>query len=349
MLITAARDKLVSDQRPLENRIEELLAYQARTHGLDEQLAEKATALDELQRTLDDEEARRTAAEAKIAELSATLEDARIRRIEERAAMDERHSDELERLDDEKQAALGELVAGHEAVVARLREAHEAELGEVRAGHERSVALLRGELEPKVLEARSLGEERERLANELAMVKMQSERDAAARAEAHQRELAQAGEKHASDLAAQARSHASELSRALGERDVEILEHQQTKRRAELREKEWEQATAQLRTQETKLNAEIAASHERCAILTVEKAALDDRLATAALANEQLAKEVRALRDRVDQLEREARRSTSEREQLVHVLQDGLAILGVTAGPEPDDLTESATVEMEAD
>lgn len=343
-LIGAARDKLISDNEMLEERIAELLNFQSRTVGLAEQLEEKRSEVDKLARALEVEETRHAETAHKLSEMIATLEDARIRRIEERAAAEERHADELERIESETREALEEAVRGHEAAMARMREGHEAAMSELRSGHDRSLATLRGELEPKVREARSLAEERERLASELTMAKSQAEHAKKTLTAEHAREIEQLTERTAGELATATRNHQAELTKVLGERDVEILEHQQTKRLAEVREREHGTALQALRDKEAQLNAAVAAAEERTATIAVEKSALDERLAASSHANDRLASENEGLRGRIDALEREVRKQAGDRDHLASLLQEALSVIGhgqasgpVVAPPKPDE------------
>src|SRR5207248_3312535 len=84
-------------------------------------------------------------------------------------------------------------------------------------------------------------------------------------------------------------------SRALGERDSEIMAHQQTVRSGELREQLWEQKTASLRDTQKKLQLDLAEARERIAQLDADKASADERIAAATKANENLGELTRVL------------------------------------------------------
>lgn len=343
LLITAARDKLATELEPLQYRIAELLAEQAQMQDLAQQLADdNASNVERLSAALAESEAKYAAAEAKMSELHAEIEDASMLRIEERARLVDRHSKELERIDQERQQALVDAEALYEARHAVMREQFDAEVAELHAAHERSIALLRGEVEPKLLEARVVAEERERLANELATVRREAERELGACRDVHARDFAQLAEKHASEMAALARTGAAELSRALGERDVEILEHQQTLRKAELKERELDDTIRQLRGAQEQLRSAVTAGERKLAETTAAKTAVDERLLTATLSNERLAAEMAGLRGRIDQFERDARHASAERKQLIGCLQDGLMLLGVGNAEDLTDQVDEA-------
>ena len=330
MLITAARDKLLDDQRRLENRVDDLQQYQARTVGIEQRLGDSVSYVKELAHSLDHERALRGAAEARVAELLESIEATRGRRIDDRAQIDEQHTAELERLEAQHHEALASSEATLRATAARLRDDHEVELAALRAAHERSLAALRGELEPKLLEARSHAEERERLASEVVALRAAAERGAVERDEAHRREIARLVDHQAAETAA----HARELSRACGERDVEILEHQKTIREAELRDQLWNQTTGALRETQKKLQLEVSEAHKSRAVAEAAKLGLEQSIAAATATNERLVEELRASREQLDAFEDEARHVALERQRLVACLQDGLSLLGVpVVGP----------------
>jgi chromosome segregation ATPase len=348
--ISSEFHELADRYAELEARTQQMTAYRTRTDGVEIRLAEALARIEELVHDLEVERATRAAAEARVADLAAAMDDARVRRIDERAQIDDEHSEALAELEQQKTAALAAAAAELEAATARQREAHEAELAELRAAHERSLGALRGELEPKVLEARSLAEECARLASEATRLETEASRAATERTEAHRRELALAAEAHASELAAHTRSHGAELTRALGERDAEILAHQQTIRSGELREALSDQSIVTLREAQKKLQVELAEARERCTVLETDRWSAEDRLNAATAANAALVEERRALQERLDQAEAEARRNALDRLRFVRYLEEGLALVGalpaidsgsqeipfVDAEPDPD-------------
>ncbi|MEO8701310.1 MAG: hypothetical protein ABI867_14775 [Kofleriaceae bacterium] len=343
LLITAARDRVLVEQDQVEKRFEELMTYQAKTVGIEGRLAESAAQVEKLVDSVEHEQTSRSAAEAKIAELVASIEDAKIRRIDERALLEEQHVDALEKAEAQRRENLAAAETAHAEVLAAGEETHGAELTELRAAHERSLAALRGELEPQLLEARNLAEDRERLASELAAVRVAAEREI----EAHKREVQTMAEQHAAEITANARNHASELSRALGERDVEILEHQQTVRRAELRELHWEQTALALRDTQKKLQQDLTDMTEKRAALEAAKSTSDKQLGNAVVANERHIEELRALRAGLEEWEREGRRAMLERQRLVTCLQEGLAVLGVPVQDMTNDLADDSDPESD--
>jgi len=333
LLITAARDKLLDDQRDRDERIAELTAYATRTTGIEQRLAESIAFAEELGQALDGERAEHTAAKVRVEQLTLAMEEARIRRIEERAALEEHHADELELIETQRREAAEAAEAAMAAATSRLSDAFDLEQAELRAAHERSLATLRGELEPKVLEARNLAEERERLASEITALKSEAVRTTAELGEAHKRELTHVAETYANTLAAQSRAHATELTRALGERDLEILDHQKTVREAELREQHWDKTTMALRETQKRLLLEIAESKERIAIVETEQAAVEERLGAATIATEHLTEELGVLRDQLEAIRSEARRNLLDRQHFIAYLEDGLTLLGVAPPP----------------
>ena len=333
LLITAARDKILDDLRDRDERIAELAAYATRTTGIEQRLAESIAFAEELGQALDGERAEHNAAKIRVEQLTLAMEEARVRRIDERAALEEHHADELELIESQRREAAEAAEAAMAAATSRMSDAFDLEQAELRAAHERSLATLRGELEPKVLEARNLAEERERLASEITALKSEAVRTAAELSEAHKRELTHVAETYANTLAVQSRAHATELTRALGERDLEILDHQKTVREAELREQHWDKTTTALRETQKRLLLELAESKERITLVEAEQASVEERLGAATIATERLAEELDVLREQLEASRGEARRNLLDRQHFIAYLEDGLNLLGVAPPP----------------
>jgi hypothetical protein len=341
MQLVEAHNAVLEEVKTHAARVEELTAYEQKTRGLEQRLAEALTTGDELGEVLDKERRNARALETQVGELTRSLEETRAAAAAERKALEERTSAEHAQLEAQRAAAVA---AGEEALeqaTARMTEAHEAELAQVREAHERSVSTLRGELEPKVIEARTLAEDRERLASKVTALEAEAVRVAAERDEEHAREIAQLEEKHAAEVAAQARTHASELAAETGKRDAQILELQQAVRAAEARAQTAEDEVALLREGLKKIQREAADASERASQLDADKQMVEDRLQLAVATAEKLVEDKRQLREQVEASERETRRNAMDRMRFVRYLEEGLALLGaLPPALDVDDLPE---------
>jgi len=330
-----AHDALLEELQLHKAHLDELLAYRARTTGVEQRLQESVATADELVHVLELERGKLAAATSRGDELQAHFDDARSRWTAERLKLDEQRATETAAIEASKRTAIEAAGAAMEAATERLRAAHEEELAQLRGAHERSVATLRGDLEPKALQARSLAEERERLTSELAAVKTEHARVSAERDEAHQRELTHVSELHASDQTALMQRHATELARVTSERDEKAEAVEQAGRAAELREQYWETTVASLREAQKKLQREVAEAKERIAALETDKASVDERLATATATSTQLSDDKRALTEKLEASETEARRNALDRARFVAYLEEGLALLGALPAEAP--------------
>lgn len=352
LAVSTAYDNLVDEQTQQQQRIDDLIAYQTRTLGVEQRLLDTVTTAEEHARARDREKELRSQAEARVAELTAQLEDARKAWTHERSQLEEQHRSEITKLETQKRMASDAAGAALLATTTRMRESHEEELAQLRDSNEKSLAMLRGELEPKALAALSLAEERQRLEDELAALRTETTRAAAEREETVQREHALMVEQHTLELAQHQRTAAAELQKVSDERDATTLTLQQTTRHAELREQHFEKATADFEETRARLERELAElklSHER---VTAEKTTLDERMTAAVAAIEQLTEQKRSLRERLELSEGEARRNALDRKHFIAYLEEGLAQLRdaedpdvmITGGdeePSSDETTES--------
>ncbi len=330
-----AQEQMMAQQAEHSHQLDELLAYRARTTGVEQRLQESVATADELAHVLELERGERAAAQQRAEELASQLEDTRAKANAEQIRLEQARANETVQLAAQKRAAIESAEAAMDGATGRLREAHEAELTQLRAAHERSLATLRGELEPKALEARNLAEERVRLTSELAAVRTEAARAAAEREEAHERALAQATETHTADQTAHAQRHAAELARIAGERDASAQALDQATRTAELREQYWESTIGTLREAQKKLQREVAEAKERCAGLEADKTSIEERLAISVAATAQLVEDKVLLQERLDATGAEAHRNALDRARFVAYLEEGLALLGALPPSEP--------------
>jgi chromosome segregation ATPase len=339
--ISAASDALRDQHRVLQARVDELTAYQTRTAGVEARLLEIVTTAEGLSHERDREREQRVAAQTRVAELGAAIEQSQATAKQEREELQVAHAEDLERVETQKRLALDNAEEAITATAMRLREANEDTLAQLRAAHERTLAALRGELEPKALAARTLEEERERLINELSALQAEAARDATEREEVYKRELAQLEELSESERTAQTRLYHSELTRARAERDAQAKAFEQATQAAAQREQVWEQTVAGLRDAQKQLQIELAELAELHARLEADKASADERLASIAAQADLLIGERRSLRDQLEASESSARRNAFDRRRFVAYLEEGLALLGAlpptTADASPAD------------
>lgn len=332
----ASRDAGIEQQRQLQDRIDQMAGYEARTAGIEQRLQEANATADEMAQFLEREREARIAAQAKVDELTRSFDETRQLWNAERQMLLERATAEATQLEAQRKTAVDSAEQALTTATTRLNEAHQLEVTELKAGHERSMSALRGELEPRALEARSLSEERERLANEITALKSDAVREAAARDEAHKRERTQAGEAYAIEQAAATRVHAAELAKAIGEREAQILSLQQSLRSSEALTKGLEEGTASLRETQLKVQRELAETKERAKQLEANIRSLEDRLAAAASTTEGLIEDKRLLREQLEASNSETRRNSLDRLRFVAYLEEGLALLGaLPPAPEP--------------
>jgi hypothetical protein len=342
LAIATTHDKVAEESRAKDEQIDELIAYQTRTQGVEKRLQEISEAADEVSRGRDEEREQKVIALARIRELESVLADAQQRWAAERTALETQHGDEMARLELERKAAAESAETTLASTTGRLQKAQEEQLVSLRESHEKSLALLRGELEPKALQARTLAEERSRLTDELAATKTEAARVLAERNEAHARELAQQVEANAAGQSAAARVHATELARLTAERDNLSATLEQTKQSAADREKLVDQTVTALRDAQKALQREVADAKEALARLETDNGILDERMRSAQREADALNVEVRELRTSLDNTERQARENTLDRERFIALLEEGLAMLGAlppqeTAAPQPQE------------
>lgn len=322
--------------RELHARIDELSAYEARTKGIEQRLADQVAAADELARAIEKEHSRTAAAEARVDELTRSFDETRTLWSTERKMLEDRANNEAAALEAKRKAAVD---AGEEtltAATARLRESNEQQLTDLRAAHERSIQALRGELEPKVIEANSLAEERERLLHEITELKNEAVRVATEREEAHQRELLAQIETHASDQAQLARTHAAEVARITADKEAQIIAAQQEQRLSEGKVKTLEDTVEGQREALKPLQRELAELKEKVAALETDKRTLEDRQIAAGEAAATLLEQQSALREQVETQSSEIRRAAMDRMRFVAYLEEGLAMLGALPPTERD-------------
>jgi len=328
LVMAAEQEKLVTELRAQEGRLEELMAYQARTEGIERRLEDTTEAADALSRAREQEEEQRIAAQARIKEMETALADAKTRWATERSTLEAHHGEEIAKLEAERKTAGDAAEASLAAITGRLQKAQEEQLVQLRESHEKSIAVLRGELEPKALEARTLAEERSRLTDQLAALQAEMTHALAERDEAHARELAQLRDTQAATQAATARTHAAELARIVAERDHLTAVVEQAKQSAVDREKLVDQTMTTLRETQKQLQREAAEAKESLAQLKTDHGNLTERLATATRLNEAYVEEQRDLRGALEAAEREARQNELDRERFVAYLEEGLAMIG---------------------
>jgi hypothetical protein len=333
--ISSAHHTLIDQHRALATRVDELSAYQARTAGVETRLLDCVTTAEQLAHDREREREQRIAAQGRVVELTAALEEAQARWMTERSEIEEQNAEEVARIEARKRLALDQAEEAITATTLRLREANDEQLQQLRDAHERSLSTLRGELEPKAVEAHELAEERERLIGEIAALESDAARDAADREQAFKRELAQLAEAHASERADQTRLHQAEMARAHDERGALTVALEAARTGAEQREQALEQAVAALHASHKKLQVEVAETKELCARLEADKLSSEERLNASAETTEALVSEKRSLRDQLETSEAEARRNALDRRRFVAYLEEGLALLGALP-PSPD-------------
>jgi chromosome segregation ATPase len=339
--IAIAAESLQTAHDELGKKFDELDSYRARTDGLEQRLQDAIASADELQHQLERERGERAAIATQFEEANAAWERARALWKDESGLLAEQHASEVQHLEAQRRAAVEAVEAQTYAALERPREAHEAEMAELKAAHDRSVAALRGELEPKVAVARSLAEEIERLSSQLSAAKSEHVRDVTERVELHKWEVQQVAETHAAQLQTEARHHASELAK----RDEELAAKEQaltqSERNHELREQLWEQTTSTLRESQKKLQQELAEAKEKCVQADASKWSVEQRLVATLATQERTAEELKALKDRLETAEAEAKRNHLDRQRFVAYLEEGLAMMGAI----PPSSGESAAVE----
>lgn len=324
----AAHDAALDQKRQLQERVDQLVAYETRTAGIEQRLQEANATADEMAQFLEREREARIAAQARVDELTLSFDETRALWNAERQMLEERAATEVAQLEAQRKAAGEAAEEALAAAIKRLEDAHAAELAELKAGHERSLSALRGELEPRALEARTLAEERERLSAKITALENDAVRETAARDQAFARERAQSAEAYAVEQAAAARAHAAELAKATGERDAQILSLQQSLRSSEALAKGLEEGTAALRETQLKLQRELTEAKERAAQLEANVKTLEERIALATATAESLVDDKRKLREALEASTSEARRNALDRMRFVSYLEEGLALLG---------------------
>lgn len=321
-------EEVVEGHRTLQAQLDDLLAYQARTAGIEERLHDSIATADELVQLNERERANAAAALAKAEELSVSFEETRALWNAERKLLEERMTNELAALDSQRKAAVEASADALNAQAARLREAHEAQLAELRATHEQSLAKLRGELEPQAVQAHSLAEERERLIAELATVRNETIRDTVEREEEYKRELQQTVEEKDAEIATLARTHAAELARVTTEREAQVIAMQQSLKAAEITRNALDDQIEQQRATLKTVQREASELKERVAALESDKQSAVDAVERSKLELESLRESQRAAAEQLEANAAEIRRNTTERRKFVAYLEEGLALLG---------------------
>ena len=326
-------------RRNMQERVDELLAYHARTAGIEARLQETIAAADELGQVNERERAATVAATARVEELNRAFEETRQLWNAERAMIEERNANEIAQLDAKRKAAVDASADALNAQAARLREAHEAQLAELRATHEQSLAALRtaseqslsslrADLAPKALQAHNLAEERERLIAELATVRNEAIRETVEREETYKREQAAAAEAAQTELATVARQHKADIDRLTAERDQQLAAAQQALKSAEARADAAEDQLDSLRLTIKSIQREAAEAKERVAALESDKKSTEDALERSRALIEALTDDKRVLQEAADAIANEARRNALDRHRFVAYLEEGLALLG---------------------
>jgi len=282
-------EEIFVQRQQMQERIDELLAYEARTAGIEQRLQETIAAADELVQVNERERAATSAAQAKVEELNVAFEETRQLWNAERAMIEERSANEIARIDSQRKAAVEASADALNAQAARLREAHEAQLGELKASHEQSLAalrtaseqslsMLRADLAPKALQAHNLAEERERLIAELAAVRNDAIRETVEREETYKREQTAAAEAASDELAALIRNHNADIARFTAERDEQLITLQQAVKGSEARADAAEEQLEALRQTLKTVQREAAEAKERVAALESDKKSVEDAL-----------------------------------------------------------------------
>ncbi len=323
-----AHDAALEQKRQLQERVDQLAAYETRTAGVEQRLQEANATADEMAQFLEREREARIAAQAKVDELTLSFDETRQLWNAERQMLEERAAAEVAQLEGQRKSAGEAAEQALAAAIKRLEETHAAESAELTAGHERSLSALRGELEPRALEARTLAEERERLSAKITALENDAVRESAARDESHARELAQAAEAYSVEQAAAARLHAGEVAKVTGERDAQILSLQQSLRSSEALTKGLEEGTATLRETQLKVQRDLTEARERAAQLEANVKMLEERVGLATATAESLVEDKRKLREALEASASEARRNALDRMRFVAYLEEGLALLG---------------------
>jgi DNA repair exonuclease SbcCD ATPase subunit len=321
-------DEAVEAHRVLHERIEELEAYATRTAGIEERLQDSIATADELGQLNARERAATAEALTRIDQLNVSFEETRALWNAERTMLEERSANEIAMLDGLRKAAVEASSEALNAQASRLREAHESQLAELRATHEQSLATLRGELEPQAVQAHSLAEERERMIAELATVRNEAIRDTVEREQDYKRELKETIEGKDAELAALARTHAADLSRAIAERDEQIIAFQQTIKSAETQRVSLEEQAKSQHKLLKSVQRDAAELKERVTALEVDKQSVDEALERARATIETMAEEKRQLSEQTSADAAEIRRNATERRKFVAYLEEGLALLG---------------------
>lgn len=329
--IQEAYDVILEEQRETRRQLDEGIGDRARLAGVEQRLQEAVAAAEELRHQLERERTERGAIAVQLDEARAAFERARNQWREESSTIDEQHVAQLAQLEQQKRAALDAAEQTRKTAIERQREEHEAELEALRAAHERSLAALRGELEPTVVEARNLAEENARLASQIEAQAAEHQNLLAERIELHKWEMQQLQETHTAQLQAQARAQSSELARMSEEVLAANEAGQLIDRNAKLREQLWEQTVQALRDSQKKLQQELAAVSERIAQAEANERAADQRVESMLDELEHARLEARALRDQLDDAEREMREGALDRERFAAYLQEGFAMLGAAA------------------
>lgn len=331
----SVHDALVEEGQRMQAELNELTAYQSRTAGVEQRLADSIATADELARQLDRERTETSSALQRVEELTRAFDETRTLWNAERSTLEDASTRALAELEDKRKALIVAKDREVAAVTTQLRKAHETEVAELRAAHEQSLQGLRGELEPKAVEAQTLAEERGRLTAELLSLRAEISRDTAATSASHASELAALRDQNAAALASAAHTHASELARANAEKDEQILALQQTCRSAETREQQSLEATEALRETQKKLQRELGELKERSARLEADRRSLTEQLGAATASADLLAEQGRRLGSLLEASESESRRNAMDRLRFVAYLEEGLALLGALPPSDP--------------
>jgi len=328
LVFAAEHLQALDAHKKLQAQVEELGAERARVAGVEQRLLEAVGAAEDLAHARDRERALVAAANVRITELQAALDEVQQRWKIDRALLEQQHADELERIEGQKRIALEQAEEAIAATNMRLRQAYEDQLAQLREAHERAMSALRGEVEPKLVAARDLAADRERLADELAELRQVHAREAGERDETHKREVAQLAQQHATQQDTRTRLYSAEIARVEAEREAKTKELEQMQRAAKQRELAYEDAAAAQREATKRVQVELAEVKENVARLDAAKASAEERLAAATATNEQLVAGLRALNEKLDASAAEARRNAFDRRRFAAYLEEGLALIG---------------------
>ncbi len=324
----AAYDALLLEHRENLGRLQEVETQQLRAAGIEQRLQDSLTNIEELAHSLERERRERIAFGERVLELELALGEQREGQARKQHEMDQRFASEVEILESQNRSALAGMEESHQEALARLSKTHEAEAAAQLQAHERAVGVLRGELEPQAREAQTLAADRERLIGELEAVRRESERRENEMAEMRVRDARQLALTHDEEKASLFRAHAAELSREIDKREDQKRALMEANRAVERREASLQQSLDALRETMKQLQIELARVREQVTQLETEKASLEVRVGELQRLRDAEASEKQGLVERLEAVERDARRNAFDRSRFIAYLEEGLALLG---------------------